>query len=134
MQAQACKIPPHTDMNPVLLKPNSDTGSQIIVQGRPVANMTIREYDAYKPQAFEKIRESFDNLRKAFDFIVAEGAGSISEINLKHNDIANLKIALMARCPVILVADNDRGGVFAQIAGTIDLLDPAEKAYIKGII
>jgi len=134
MQAQACKIPTHTDMNPVLLKPNSDTGSQIIVQGRPVANMNVREYDSYKPQAFERIRESFANLRQSFDFIVAEGAGSISEINLKQNDIANLKIASMARCPVILVADIDRGGVFAQIAGTIDLLDPAEKAYIKGII
>jgi adenosylcobyric acid synthase len=134
MQAQACNIPPHTDMNPVLLKPNSDTGSQIIVQGRPVANMNVREYDSYKPQAFEKIKESFQNLRQTYDFIVAEGAGSISEINLKDNDIANLKIALMARCPVILVADIDRGGVFAQIAGTIDLLDPQERAYIKGVI
>ncbi|NVN91409.1 MAG: cobyric acid synthase [Desulfuromonadales bacterium] len=134
MQAQACNIPPHTDMNPVLLKPNSDTGSQIIVQGRPVANMNVREYDSYKPQAFVKIQESFHNLRQAYDFIVAEGAGSISEINLKENDIANMKIALMARCPVILVADIDRGGVFAQIAGTIDLLDPQEKAYIKGVI
>jgi adenosylcobyric acid synthase len=134
MQAQACNIPPHTDMNPVLLKPNSDTGSQIIVQGRPVANMEVRQYDSYKPLAFEKIRESFQNLRQAYDFIVVEGAGSISEINLKDNDIANLKIALMARCPVILVADIDRGGVFAQIAGTIDLLDPQERSYIKGVI
>jgi len=134
MQAQACNIPPHTDMNPVLLKPNSDTGSQIIVQGRPVANMEVREYDSYKPLAFEKIRESFQNLRQAYDFIVIEGAGSISEINLKDNDIANLKIALMVRCPVILVADIDRGGVFAQIAGTIDLLDPQERSYIKGVI
>jgi len=134
MQAQACGIPPHTDMNPVLLKPNSDTGSQIIVQGRPVANMDVRQYDSYKPVAFEKIRESFQNLRQTYDFVVIEGAGSISEINLKDNDIANLKIALMARCPVILVADIDRGGVFAQIAGTIDLLDPLERSYIKGVI
>ena len=134
MQAQACDIRPHTDMNPVLLKPNSDTGSQIIVHGRPVANMNVREYDSYKPQAFEKIKESFRNLRQTYDFIVAEGAGGISEINLKDNDIANLKIAFMARCPVILVADIDRGGVFAQITGTIDLLDPQERAYIKGVI
>jgi adenosylcobyric acid synthase len=134
MQAQACMIPPHTDMNPVLLKPNSDTGSQVVVQGRPVANMNVREYDSYKPQALERIRESFRNLRQAFDFIVLEGAGSISEINLKENDIANLKIALMARCPVILVADIDRGGVFAQIAGTLDLLDPLERSYIRGVI
>jgi adenosylcobyric acid synthase len=134
MQAQACKIPHHTDMNPVLLKPNSDTGSQIIVQGRPVANMNVREYDRYKPQAFNKIEESFQNLRQAHDFIVIEGAGSISEINLKDNDIANMKIAFMARCPVILVADIDRGGVFAQIAGTIDLLDSRERSHIKGVI
>ncbi|ABK98500.1 cobyric acid synthase [Pelobacter propionicus] len=134
MQAQACNIPPHTDMNPVLLKPNSDTGSQVVVQGRPVANMNVREYDSYKPQALERIRESFQNLRQAYEFIVLEGAGSISEINLKDNDIANLKIALMARCPVILVADIDRGGVFAQIAGTLDLLDPLERYYIKGVI
>jgi len=134
MQAQACNIPPHTDMNPVLLKPNSDTGSQVIVQGRPVANMDVREYDGFKPRAMEKIRESFGNLRRANDFIVIEGAGSISEINLRDNDIANMKIALMARCPVILVADIDRGGVFAQIAGTIDLLEPWERAYIRGVI
>lgn len=134
VQAQACDINPHTDMNPVLLKPNSDTGSQVVVQGRPVANMSVSEYDAYKPTAFEKIWESFDRLRQAYEFIVIEGAGSISEINLKKNDIANLRIASMARCPVILVADIDRGGVFAQIVGTIELLEPLERSYIKGII
>ncbi|HEY5522434.1 MAG TPA: cobyric acid synthase, partial [Desulfuromonadaceae bacterium] len=134
VQAQACDINPHTDMNPVLLKPNSDTGSQVVVQGRPVGNMSISDYDAYKPTAFEKIRESFDRLRQAYEFIVIEGAGSISEINLKKNDIANLRIAAMARCPVILVADIDRGGVFAQIVGTIDLLEPLERSCIKGII
>lgn len=134
VQAQACDINPHTDMNPVLLKPNSDTGSQVIVQGRSVGNMSIYEYDAYKPTAFIKIEESFDRLRQAYEFIVIEGAGSISEINLKKNDIANLKIASMARCPVILVADIDRGGVFAQIIGTIELLEPMERSCIKGII
>jgi adenosylcobyric acid synthase len=134
VQAQACDINPHTDMNPVLLKPNSDIGSQVIVQGRPVGNMSIAEYDAYKPIAFEKIRESFVRLRLAYEFIVIEGAGSIAEINLKSNDIANMKIAMMARCPVILVADIDRGGVFAQIVGTIELLEPLERTYVKGII
>jgi adenosylcobyric acid synthase len=134
VQAQACDINPHTDMNPVLLKPNSDTGSQVVVQGRPIGNMAISEYDAYKPTAFGKIRESYGRLRQAYEFIVIEGAGSISEINLKKNDIANLKIAAMARCPVILVADIDRGGVFAQIIGTIELLEPLERSYIKGII
>ena len=134
VQAQACGINPHTDMNPVLLKPNSDTGSQVIVHGKPVGNMSVREYDLYKPTAFEKVRESFGRLRQAYDFIVIEGAGSISEINLKKNDIANMKIAAMVRCPVILIADIDRGGVFAQIVGTIELLDRSERAFIKGII
>jgi adenosylcobyric acid synthase len=134
VQAQACDINPHTDMNPILLKPNSDTGSQIIVQGRPVGNMSISEYDDYKPVALEKAWECFERLRQAYEFIVIEGAGSIAEINLRHNDIANLKIAIMARCPVILVADIDRGGVFAQIVGTIELLEPLERSYIKGII
>lgn len=134
VQAQACCINPHTDMNPILLKPNSDTGSQVVMQGRPVGNMSISEYNDYKPTAFEKIQESFDRLRQAYEFIVIEGAGSISEINLKKNDIANLKIATMAKCPVILVSDIDRGGVFAQIVGTIELLEPLERSYIKGII
>lgn len=134
VQAQACDINPHTDMNPVLLKPNSDVGSQVIVQGKSVGNMNIAEYDAYKPTAFKKIWESYDRLRQAYEFIVIEGAGSISEINLKKNDIANMKIAMMARCPVILISDIDRGGVFAQIVGTIELLEPLERSYIKGII
>lgn len=134
VQAQACDINPHTDMNPILLKPNSDTGSQVIVHGRPIGNMSISQYDAYKSTAFEKIWQSFDRLRQAYEFIVIEGAGSISEINLKAKDIANLKIAAMARCPVIMVADIDRGGVFAQIVGTMELLEPLERSYIKGII
>jgi len=134
MQAQACDISPHTDMNPILLKPNSDTGSQVIVQGRAVGIMNVREYDAHKPTLLGTVRDCLERLRQAYEFVVIEGAGSISEINLRHADIANLKIALMARCPVILVADIDRGGVFAQIVGTIELLEPQERAYIKGII
>jgi adenosylcobyric acid synthase len=134
MQAQACDISPHTDMNPILLKPNSDTGSQVIVQGRAVGNMNVQEYDAFKPTLLGTVRDCFERLRQAYEFVVIEGAGSISEINLRHADIANLRIALMARCPVVLVADIDRGGVFAQIVGTIELLEPLERAYIKGII
>lgn len=134
VQAQACRIHPHTDMNPILLKPNSETGCQVVIHGRPVGNMSITEYDDYKPTALELARQSLDRLKQAYEFIVIEGAGSISEINLKHNDIANLRIALLARCPVILVADIDRGGVFAQIIGTIDLLEPQERACIRGII
>ena len=134
VQAQACRINAHTDMNPVLLKPNSDTGSQVIIQGRPVGNMDVAQYDAYKSLAFEKVAESYERLKNRYEFIAIEGAGSIAEINLKHNDIANLRVAAMASCPVILVADIDRGGVFAQIVGTIDLLEPSEKAMIRGII
>ena len=134
VQAAACGIQPHTDMNPVLLKPNSDTGSQVIVQGKVVCNMEVKGYNAFKPVAFEKIRESFERLSANFDFIVLEGAGSIAEINLKATDIANLKVAVMAGCPVVLVADIDRGGVFAQIVGTMELLEPEEREQIKGVI
>jgi len=134
VQAQACGIPPHTDMNPVLLKPNSDTGSQIIVQGTAVGNMSVKEYNAYKPHAFSKITESFQRLCRDFSFVVIEGAGSIAEINLKAHDIANLRIASMAGAPCILVADIDRGGVFAQIVGTLELLDPEERELIRGVI
>ena len=134
VQAAACGILPHTDMNPILLKPNSDVGSQVIIQGKPVGNMGVAAYNAFKPEAFKKVRESFIRLADGFDFIVAEGAGSIAEINLKAHDIANLRVAEMADCPVLLVADIDRGGVFAQIIGTWELLEPAERALIKGII
>jgi adenosylcobyric acid synthase len=134
VQAEACRVMPHTDMNPVLLKPNSDTGSQVIVQGRVVRNMGVREYNAYKPEAFEKVRESFERLKARFSFIVMEGAGSIAEINLRAHDIANLKVAAMAGAPAILIADIDRGGVFAQIVGTLELLTAEEKALVKGVI
>ena len=134
VQAQACRIPPHTDMNPVLLKPNSDTGSQVIVQGKVVGNMSVKEYNAFKPEAFRTVEESFERLRSAHDFVVIEGAGSIAEINLKSHDIANLRIAEMADCPCILVADIDRGGVFAQIVGTLELLEPGERERVKGVI
>lgn len=134
VQAAACGIPPHVDMNPILLKPSSDTGSQVIVAGEVVGNMTVREYHDYKPTAFGKVRESFDRLSAAHDVVVIEGAGSIAEINLKSHDIANLKVAEMAGCRAILVADIDRGGVFAQIVGTLELLEPAERERIAGIV
>jgi adenosylcobyric acid synthase len=134
VQAEACGLQPHVDMNPVLLKPNSDVGSQVIVQGKVVGNMKVGEYNAFKPEAFLKIRESFSRLSRGHDFVMIEGAGSIAEINLKHNDIANLKVAEMACAPVILVADIDRGGVFAQIVGTLELLEPVERDMIKGVI
>ncbi|MBT0652218.1 cobyric acid synthase [Geomobilimonas luticola] len=134
VQAAACCLLPHTDMNPVLLKPNSDTGSQVIVQGKVVGTMAVREYNAYKPKAFRKVEESYGRLASAHDFVVIEGAGSIAEINLKAHDIANLRVAKMAGCPAILVADIDRGGVFAQIVGTLELLEPSERALVKGVV
>ncbi len=134
VQAAACGIPPHVDMNPILLKPSSDTGSQVIVAGEVVGNMSVREYHDYKPTAFGKVRESFARLSAAHDVVVIEGAGSIAEINLKAHDIANLKVAEMAGCRAILVADIDRGGVFAQIVGTLELLEPAERERIAGIV
>jgi adenosylcobyric acid synthase len=134
VQAAACNILPHTDMNPILLKPTTDLGSQVIIQGTAVGNMKVAEYNRFKPAAFARAAESYTRLAAAYDFVVIEGAGSIAEINLKDHDIANLRVARMAGCPVILVADIDRGGVFAQIIGTIELLDPDERAMICGII
>lgn len=134
-QASACRIPPHTDMNPVLLKPTTDVGSQVILQGVSVGNMTVAQYDKFKPEAFEKIRESFQRLRERSDFIVIEGAGSIAEINLKDRDIANLAVARMAgNAPAILVADIDRGGVFAQVIGSIELMEPWERSLVRGVV
>ncbi|NJC87826.1 MAG: cobyric acid synthase [Desulfuromonas sp.] len=134
LQAAACGVPAHVDMNPVLLKPNSDTGAQVIVQGRPVGNMTVAQYHAYKPEAFRKIEESFQRLAARADIVVMEGAGSIAEINLREHDIANLRAATMAQAPVLLVADIDRGGVFASIVGTVELLAPEERRMLAGVI
>ncbi len=134
LQAAACNLQPHIDMNPVLLKPNSDTGSQVIIHGRPVANMSVSEYHRYKSQAFGKVKESFQRLAAQVELVVMEGAGSIAEINLMAHDITNLKAAAMAGAPVLLVADIDRGGVFASIVGTVELLSPSERGQLKGII
>jgi adenosylcobyric acid synthase len=134
LQAAACGIPPHTDMNPILLKPNSDTGSQVVVHGRPVGNMTVAGYHAFKPEAFARVRESYERLAATHDLIVMEGAGSIAEINLKEHDIVNLRAAAMAQAPVLLVADIDRGGVFAAIVGTLELLDPDERRMVAGVV
>ncbi|MDO3377533.1 cobyric acid synthase [Geoalkalibacter halelectricus] len=134
LQAAACGLEPHTDMNPILLKPNSETGSQVIIQGRVLANMTVRDYHAFKPQAFARVRESFARLAAAHELVVMEGAGSIAEINLREHDITNLKAAALAQAPVLLVADIDRGGVFAAILGTLELLRPEERAQIAGVI
>lgn len=134
LQAIACGIEPHTDMNPVLLKPNTDTGTQVIIQGQAVANMDATAYHHYKSIAKDAVLSSFERLNHAFEAIVVEGAGSPAEINLRDRDIANMGFAELVDCPVVLVADIDRGGVFAQIVGTLALLSARERARIVGFI
>ncbi len=134
VQAQACGITPHTDMNPVLLKPNSDTGSQIIIHGRAVADMDARSYHAFKPKAMAAVLESYRRLQQQYDVVLIEGAGSPAEINLRENDIANMGFAEAVDCPVLLVADIDRGGVFAHLVGTLELLSSSEQARVAGMI
>jgi adenosylcobyric acid synthase len=134
VQAQACQLPPHTDMNPVLLKPNSNTGAQVIVHGHALSNMDAQDYHHYKKTAMEAVLASHQRLSQHYQFIVVEGAGSPAEINLREHDIANMGFAEIVDCPVILVADIDRGGVFAQLVGTLALLSPSEQNRIKGFI
>jgi adenosylcobyric acid synthase len=133
-QARAAGVEPHVDMNPVLLKPSSQTGSQVIVLGRAVAHMSVREYHAYQAEVWPTVTAAFARLRAANDLIVIEGAGSPAEINLRDHDIVNMKMALHADCPVLLVGDIDRGGVFASLVGHMELFTPAERALIKGFI
>ncbi|MEO2215880.1 cobyric acid synthase [Chromobacterium vaccinii] len=134
VQALACGVEPHTDMNPVLLKPNSHTGSQVIIQGRAIGNMEARGYHGYKPVAMKAVLESHARLAEQYQCIVAEGAGSPAEINLRDGDIANMGFAEAVDCPVILVADIERGGVFAHLAGTLALLSESERARVVGLV
>lgn len=134
VQAAACGLAPHIDMNPVLLKPNSDTGAQIIIHGRAVTNMNARAYHDYKRVAREAVLASHRRLTSAYDVIIAEGAGSPAEINLRANDTANMGFAEAVDCPVILIADIDRGGVFAHIIGTLALLSESERARVAGFV
>ncbi len=134
LQAHACKILPASCMNPILLKPNSDTGSQVIVNGLVYGNMTAAEYYRNKQIFIPEILKAYKKLSDNYEAIVIEGAGSPAEINLKENDIVNMGLAKLVDAPVILVADIDRGGVFASIYGTIMLLDKEERDRIKGII
>jgi adenosylcobyric acid synthase len=133
-QAQACRIEPSIDMNPILIKPTSDVGAQVIVQGKPIGNMNAMRYTKYKKRLLGKVRESFRRLSGKYEVVVIEGAGSPAEINLKSHDIVNLKMASYAKAPVILVGDIDKGGVFAWIIGTLELLTSRERKMIKGII
>ena len=134
VQAEAAGIEPLVCMNPILLKPTDDEGSQVIVSGRSIGNMKARDYFAYKTQLIPVIKESFAKLCEIADIIVIEGAGSPAEINLKENDIVNMGLAEMVDAPVLLVGDIDRGGVFAQLLGTLMLLEPDEKARVAGLI
>jgi len=134
VQAQACCIAPTTDMNPVLLKPNSDTGAQVIVHGKAIANMDADFYHNHKPKLLNAVMQSHERLSQAYQAVIVEGAGSPAEINLRARDIANMGFAEKADCPVIIVADIDRGGVFAHLTGTLDCLSESERNRVKGFV
>ncbi len=134
LQARACGVTPHVDMNPVLLKPESETGAQVIVQGRRLTTVKARDYAALKPRLMAPVLESFRRLQSQADLVIVEGAGSPAEVNLRANDIANMGFAIAADVPVILTGDIDRGGVIAQLVGTQAVLDPADAAMIKGFL
>jgi len=134
LQALAAGVEPHTDMNPVLLKPESDIGSQVIVQGKRVATLRARDYAAIKPSLMPAVIESFERLKAKSDRVLVEGAGSPAEVNLRKNDIANMGFARRADVPVILVGDIERGGVIAQMVGIRNVIDPEDAAAVAGFI
>lgn len=136
VQAEACRVECHTDMNPVLLKPNTDKTAQVILNGKPIGNFSADRYfnGESKKVLFPKVLEALDHLAERYNPIIIEGAGSISELNLKHNDIVNMPIAVAKDASTFLIADIDKGGVFACVYGSIMLLDDVEKKQIKGII
>jgi len=134
LQARAARVAPSVDMNPVLLKPQSEVGSQIVVQGKVWGNAKAREYQARKPELMPYVLDSFARLRGACDIVLVEGAGSASEVNLRANDIANMGFARAADAPVILIGDIDRGGVIASLCGTAAVVDPDDAKLIAGFI
>jgi adenosylcobyric acid synthase len=134
LQALAAGVPAHIDFNPILLKPSSDKRAQVIIHGKAMSDLNARDYHEYKPRAMKAVLESWERLSAAYDCIVVEGAGSPAEINLRARDIANMGFAEVVDCPVILVADIDRGGVFAHLVGTLELLSPSEQARVKGFV
>lgn len=134
VQAEACFLPPSVEMNPVLLKPNSDLGAQVIVNGKAIGNMQATEYHHYKPELLQQVVRSHTALQEKYTAVIVEGAGSPAEINLREHDIANMGFAEAIDCPVIIVADIDRGGVFAHLYGTYELLSDSEKGRIKGFV
>jgi len=134
VQAHAAGLEPHVDMNPVLIKPSSDIGAQIIINGRAIGDMDASVYHDYKKVARDAVLAAYQRLANRYDAIIVEGAGSPAEINLRDNDIANMGFAEAVDCPVILIADIDRGGVFAHLVGTLALLTATERARVKGFV
>ncbi|WP_172806699.1 cobyric acid synthase [Endozoicomonas arenosclerae] len=134
LQALAAGLKPHTDMNPVLLKPNSDIGAQVIVNGRSIGEMNAQTYHDYKPELLESVLQSWQRLAEQYQYVLVEGAGSPAEINLRDRDIANMGFAEAADCPVIIVADIDKGGVFAHLYGTLALLSESEQKRVAGFV
>jgi len=134
LQARACRVQPHVDMNPVLLKPQSEIGAQVVVQGRVIGNANARDYQTWKPRLMGAVIESFARLKAQADLVLVEGAGSPAEVNLRQGDIANMGFARAADTPVVLVGDIDRGGVIAQIVGTKAVLDAPDAAMIQGFL
>jgi adenosylcobyric acid synthase len=134
VQAEAAKIPPHVDMNPVLLKPTSEIGSQVVLSGIAVETSTAADYHHKKEHLFAEASQALDRLRRDYDLIILEGAGSCAEVNLMSHDIVNFRMAEHAEAPILLVADIHRGGVFAQIIGTLECLAPNQQARVKGFI
>ena len=134
VQAQAARVAPSADMNPVLLKPEGDARCQVVVMGKPIGSMTAAEYHAYQPALRGMVAQCLERLRGQYDVVVIEGAGSPAEINLRSQDIVNMDVALRAHAPVILVGDIDRGGVFAAFVGTLELLEPEEKRLVAAFL
>ncbi|WP_299141529.1 cobyric acid synthase [uncultured Tateyamaria sp.] len=134
LQAMACCLAPHTDMNPVLLKPETDVGSQVVVQGKRLTTVKARDYARLKPTLMDPVLDSFNRLKSRHDLVLVEGAGSPAEVNLRPGDIANMGFARAADCPVILAGDIDRGGVIAQIVGTQAVIDADDAAMIAGFL
>lgn len=134
VQAEACRLDPDVRMNPILLKPNSDLGSQVILMGHPIGNCKVRDYFARKKELWGEVRKAYDSLASEYDCIVLEGAGSPGEINLKSTDIVNMRMAEYAQSPVLLAGDIDRGGVYASFIGTYATLEPWERKLLHGFV
>ena len=134
LQALACRVPPSVHMNPVLIKPESDIGAQLVVQGQAAGTSVAAEFNRKKPELLAKVLESFEAVSDEADLVIIEGAGSPAEVNLRDGDIANMGFALPTRTPVVLVGDIDRGGVIAALVGTHAILPPAERDLVRGFI